>query len=51
MALTGQERAAMGARGREYVRRFDWGRIGEQTVALYRWVLGQGEMPDVVRLA
>ena len=50
MALTDKQRAAMGARGREYVRRFDWGRIAEQTLALYRWVLGQGEMPDVVRL-
>ena len=51
MALSDGERAAMGARGREYVRRFDWGRIAEQTLALYRWVLGQGEMPDVVRLS
>jgi glycosyltransferase involved in cell wall biosynthesis len=50
MALSDAQRAAMGARGREYVRRFDWGRIAEQTVALYRWILGQGEMPDVVRL-
>ena len=50
MALSDEQRAAMGARGREYVRRFDWGRIAEQTLALYRWVLGQGEMPDVVRL-
>jgi glycosyltransferase involved in cell wall biosynthesis len=50
MALTDEQRAAMGARGREYVRRFDWGRIAEQTVELYRWILGQGEMPDVVRL-
>jgi glycosyltransferase involved in cell wall biosynthesis len=49
-ALTDEERAALGARGREYVRRFDWGRIAEQTLALYRWILGQGERPDVVRL-
>jgi glycosyltransferase involved in cell wall biosynthesis len=49
-ALTDEDRAAMGARGREYVKRFDWQRIAEQTLALYRWILGQGERPDCVRL-
>ncbi len=50
IALTDEERAAMGARGREYVTRFDWQRIAEHTLALYRWILGQGERPDCVRL-
>lgn len=50
MALTDEQRAAMGARGRDYVSRFDWGRIAEQTLALYRWILGRGARPDVVRL-
>jgi hypothetical protein len=50
MALPDEERTAMGARGREYVRRFDRGRTAEQTLALCRWIPGQGERPDVVRL-
>lgn len=49
MALSVEERRAMGARGREYVRRFDWDGIAQQTIGVYRWVLGQGPQPDCVR--
>ena len=49
MALSDAERAEMGARGRVYVRRFDWDAIAAKTLALYRWVLGQGERPGCVR--
>jgi len=47
--LNDDERQAMGARGRDYVRRYDWNDIAAQTVDVYRWVLGQGEMPDCVQ--
>ena len=50
MALTDDERRAMGERGRGYVQRFDWEASAAQTLALYRWVLGRGERPDWVRV-
>ena len=50
MALSDDERCAMGARGREYVRRYDWDDIAKQTVDVYRWVLGQGPQPECVRM-
>lgn len=50
IALSDHERREMGERGRAYVRRYDWERIAEQTVALYRWVLGYGERPECVRI-
>lgn len=50
MAITDDERQMMGARGREYVRRFDWDGIARQTLDVYRWVQGQGAKPECVRL-
>lgn len=50
MALSDTERAAMGARGLAYVRRYDWASIAEDMGAVYRWVLGQGDKPTCVRL-
>lgn len=50
LALSDQERAAMGERGRAYVQRYDWNAIAAETLALYRWVLGQGERPGCVRV-
>ena len=50
MALSGGERRAMGARGRDYVRRYAWGSIAQTTIDVYRWVLGQAQQPDCVRL-
>lgn len=49
-ALTDTERQAMGARGREYVRRYDWPDIARQMAAVYRWVLGQGDRPECVQM-
>ena len=49
MALSDLERRAKGARGRDYVRRFEWGGIAAQTVDVYRWVLGLGDKPDCVQ--
>jgi glycosyltransferase involved in cell wall biosynthesis len=48
MALNDDERRAMGARGREYVRRYDWEVIALQSAAVYRWMLGVGEKPECV---
>lgn len=49
-ALTDAERAAMGARGRDWVgREFAWPGIAEQMRALYRWTVGQDGRPDFVR--
>lgn len=48
--LSDEARAAMGERGRVYVRRYDWDAIAGETVALYRWVLGQGDRPGCVRV-
>jgi len=50
MALSDDERQAMGARGREYVRRYDWEAIARDTVAVYSWILGSGVRPDCVEL-
>lgn len=49
MALSDDGRREMGARGRDYVRRFNWDDIARQTINVYRWVLGQGPKPDCVR--
>lgn len=50
MALNDDERRAMGMRGRDYVRRFDWHGVAKQTADVYRWVLGQAALPDCVKL-
>lgn len=49
MGLSDEDRRAMGARGRAYVRRYDWDDIARQTIDVYRWVLGQGPQPDCVQ--
>ncbi len=50
MAMNDAERAAMGARGREWIRRdFAWEGIGAKMKAAYEWLLGQGDRPDCVR--
>ncbi len=50
MDLGDEERRAMGERGREYVRRYDWSVIARDIVAVYAWVLGRGPQPDCVVL-
>ncbi len=51
MAMSDEERAAMGARGREWIRRdFSWKGIGAKMKAAYEWLLGQGEKPEWVRV-
>jgi glycosyltransferase involved in cell wall biosynthesis len=48
-ALSDEERREMGERGRRYVEReFSWPSIAEQMLAVYRWVLEQGDKPDCV---
>ena len=49
MAMSDEERAAMGARGREWIRRdFSWKGIGAKMKAAYEWLLGQGDKPEWV---
>ena len=48
--MSDDDRAAMGTRGRTLVaRKFSWPRIGEETHAVYEWVLG-GAPPETIRL-
>ncbi len=50
-SLTDEERAAMGQRGIEWIRRdFSWEGIGAKMKAAYAWLLGQAERPDWVRV-
>ena len=50
MALSDDERRAMGERGRAYVQRYNWADIARQTIDVYRWVLGQGPKPFCLAL-
>ncbi len=51
VAMSDAERVAMGARGREWIRRdFAWEGIGAKMKAAYEWLLGQGPKPDCVVL-
>lgn len=49
VSLSDEERRAMGLRGREYVKRYDWDSIARQTIEVYHWVLGQSPIPDCVQ--
>ncbi|MCF7995749.1 MAG: hypothetical protein K9L32_01040 [Chromatiaceae bacterium] len=49
-ALPAGRLVEMGERGRDYVQRYDWSVIGGQMLDAYRWVLGQGPLPDFVCL-
>lgn len=49
MALPEDELRAMGARGREWMRRdFAWDGIAHKTAAVYRWLRQEGERPSWV---
>ncbi len=50
MALSDEERRAMGVCGQEYVRRYDWGGIAQDTAAVYSWILGDAQRPACVEL-
>lgn len=51
MALSDDERAAMGARGRTWIQRdFSWESIGFQMKQAYEWLLGRGDCPSFVRV-
>ena len=50
MALSDDERRAMGARGKNYVQRYDWNDIASQMSEVYHWALGQGPKPDCIQL-
>lgn len=48
MALSDEERQEMGERGRDYVRRYNWDDIAQQTIDVYRWILRKQPQPDFV---
>lgn len=50
MALSDDQRCAMGRRGRDYVKRYDWESISRQTIDMYQWVLGNGLKPGCIFL-
>ena len=53
MAMSDEERAAMGTRGREWIRRdFSWKGIGAKMKAAYEWLLISGKVnrPDMVQI-
>ena len=51
MSMRDKDRMAMGARGREWIRRdFSWKGIGAKMKAAYEWLLGNGDRPEWVRI-
>jgi glycosyltransferase involved in cell wall biosynthesis len=51
MAATDEERAEMGKRGRALVEeRYSWQRIATDMASAYRWLLGEGDKPDCVKI-
>ena len=51
IGLSDSERKAMGARGREYVQRFNWYDIAHQTMQVYLWALGQASPPACLKFS
>jgi glycosyltransferase involved in cell wall biosynthesis len=49
-ALPDRDREEMGCRGREYVQRFAWPTIAQQTADTYQWLLRTGPKPEFVHL-
>ncbi len=50
MSATSEELLAMGARGREWMKRdFDWNAIGRKMKTAYEWLLGETDKPNWVR--
>jgi len=50
MGCSFEQLRAMGARGRDYVQKYDWDCIAVQSVEVYRWVLGKGPRPSCLNL-
>ena len=51
MEMTPEQRYAMGARGREWMRRdFGWDAIGRRMVDVYSWLVSGRDIPSCVRL-
>ena len=50
MALSDDERRAMGERGRAYVQRYNWDVIAREMIHVYRWMLGHGDPPACVQV-
>ena len=51
LAMDGAKLHAMGAKGREWMKRdFDWNAIGRKMKIAYEWLLGAAERPEWVRI-
>jgi poly(glycerol-phosphate) alpha-glucosyltransferase len=51
VALSGGARERMGRNGLELVKsRYSWPKIAARMIDVYKWVLGQSDKPDCVRL-
>jgi glycosyltransferase involved in cell wall biosynthesis len=47
-SMDASELRRMGKKGKEYVRKFNWNSVAQETEQLYKWVLYQGERPGCV---
>lgn len=51
LSLSDLHRQEMGQRGRKLVEEnYSWPKIARQMIEVYKWILGQGDKPDCVRL-
>ena len=51
IALSASEQKIMGLNGLKLVKnRFTWPKIGSRMIEVYKWILGQDDMPDCVNL-
>ena len=51
MELSDQQRQGMGLRGKRLINEnYTWPKIAADMINVYKWVLGQGDKPDCVRL-
>ncbi|PQO38067.1 glycosyltransferase [Blastopirellula marina] len=49
MQMSDSQRQAMGERGRRMIEgQYTWDRVAQQTIELYRWLLGRAERPSCV---
>jgi glycosyltransferase involved in cell wall biosynthesis len=51
ISLSDDERKEMGSRGRKLVKeQYSWPKIAKQMLSVYKWVIGEGTIPECVRM-